>query len=429
MNRVSTTLCALALSGCLTSMPGAETSSAPSPESTTPHERAKSDGSKAASDAKPTRRPVQRVVGYFANWTYARDAKCRYTVEDIDPMLFTHLNFAFARVDGGDQANPTFKLAPFDAKADLGPNGQYARFTALRKKNPNLKLLLSVGGWTHSDPPYSWIFSAMAETPARRKQFIDSAVKYLRENGFDGLDLDWEYPSEPTRGGRAMDTSNYLKLLREVRAAFDAEAVPSGKDKLLFTIAAPSGVYIKWYDLAKVHASLDWINLMSYDYAGPWDHRTGHNAPNPQVGMGVAASVSIYKNFGVPADKIVLGLAAYGRSFAGAEESKVGTPANANGPKQHCTQEPGLVAYSEMVEILNSGRAKAEWDDNAKVPYAFDEKAGVFFSYDDPKSWNQKLDFIEEQGLGGAMVWEIDQDDFKHGNPLITEAWKRLERK
>ena len=79
-----------------------------------------------------------------------------------------------------------------------------------------------------------------------------------------------------------------------------------------------------------------------------------------------------------------------------------------------------------MQEILSAGRAKAEWDDNAHVPYAYDEKAKVFFSYDDPKSWAQKLDFIEQQGLGGAMIWEIDQDDYKHGNPLISSAAQRV---
>jgi len=78
-----------------------------------------------------------------------------------------------------------------------------------------------------------------AETPGSRKQFVDSAVKYLRDNGFDGLDLDWEYPSEPTRGGRAMDTANYVKLLRDVRAGFDGEKLPAGKEKLLFTTASP----------------------------------------------------------------------------------------------------------------------------------------------------------------------------------------------
>jgi chitinase len=426
MNRRSTLLCALALSGCLTSMPNATESTTPTAGAKAPGETAKAaGGSSAKAEAAPTRKPIQRIVGYFPDWTYSRDAKCRYTVEDIDPTLFTHLNFAFARVDGGDRSAPSFKLAPFD-KTDLGPNGQYARFVGLKKKNPKLKLLLSVGGWTHSDPPYDWIFSAMAETPAGRKQFVDSAIKYLRDNGFDGLDLDWEYPSEPTRGGRAMDTANYVKLLRDVRAGFDAEKLAAGKEKLLFTTASPAGVYIKWYDLPKIHPSLDWINLMSYDYSGNWDHRTGHNAPNPDYGPGVAASVSIYEGFGVPPSKIVVGLAAYGYTFGGVEEAKVGTPSTTAGPKQHCTETPGLIAYSEMMEILNSGRAKSEWDDNAHVPFAYDEKAKIFFSYDDPRSWNQKLDFIESKGLGGAMIWEIDQDDFKHGNPLISTVFKRL---
>jgi len=425
MKRSSAVLSALVLSGCLTSMPGAAPSTESTPASKSTASNSNSSSSKAAADQKPTRQPIKRVVGYFPDWTHGRDAKCRFTVDDIDPTLFTHLNFAFARVDGGDRKSPTFKLAPFD-KTDLGPDGQYAHFVALKKKNPNFKVLLSVGGWTHSDPPYDWIFSAMAETPGGRKQFIDSAIKYLRENGFDGLDLDWEYPSEPTRGGRAIDTADYTKLLAEVRAAFDAEKVPSGKEKLLFTVAAPSGVYIKWYDLPKMHASLDWINLMSYDYAGSWDHRSGHNAPNPQLGPGVAASVSIYKNFGVPPDKIVVGMATYGHTFAGVDEAKPGSPSTGPGPKQRCTQEPGLVAYFEMLELLSGGHAKAEWDDTAQVPYAYDEKSKVWFSYDDPKSFNQKLDFIEEQGLGGAMIWEIDTDDFRHGYPLISLAAKRV---
>jgi chitinase len=428
MKRPSAVLSALVLSGCLTSMPSATPSAAPassSPGSNASASNGSSASDKSTADQKPTRQPIKRVVGYFPDWTYGRDAKCRFTVEDIDPMLFTHLNFAFARVDGGDRKAPTFKLAPFD-KTDLGPDGQYAHFVALKKKNPKLKALLSVGGWSHSDPPNEWIFSAMAETPASRKQFIDSAIKYLREYGFDGLDLDWEYPSEPTRGGRAMDTVNYTKLLAEVRAAFDSEKLPPGKEKLLFTVAAPSGVYIKWYDLAKMHPSLDWINLMSYDYAGAWDHRSGHNAPNPQLGSGVAASVSIYRNFGVPADKIVVGMATYGHTFAGVSEAKPGSPSTGPGPKQRCTGEPGLIAYFEMLELLNSGHAKAEWDDNGSVPYAYDEKGKVWFSYDDPKSFNQKLDFIEEQGLGGAMIWEVDTDDFKHGFPLISLAAKRV---
>ncbi len=422
MNRASTWLSALLLSGCLTSMPNAET---PEPEVASPSTHTKSSDGESATAEKPTRKPVQRVVGYFADWTYNRKGDCKFTVEDIDPSMYTHLNFAFARVDGGDRNHPTFKLAPFDT-TDLGANGQYARFVGLKKKNPKLKTLLSVGGWTHSDPPYDWIFSAMAEKPEGRKQFIDSAIKYLRDNGFDGLDLDWEYPSEPTRGGRAMDTSNYIKLLKEVRAAFEAEASASGKERLLFSVAAPSGVYIKWYDLKKVYPSLDWINLMSYDYGGAWDHRATHNAPNPKVGPGVAASVSIYENFGVPADKIVVGLATYGHTFGAVSDSKPGTPSTAPGPKQRCTQEPGLVAYFEMQELIASGRAKADWDENNQVPYAWDEKSQVWFSYDNEKSFNQKLDFIEEQGLGGAMIWEIDTDDFHKGFPLISLAAKRL---
>jgi GH18 family chitinase len=138
MKRSSAVLSLLVLSGCLTSGPNATprteaTASANSP-GTNPASRSPGSTAKAA-DRKPTPRPLKRVVGYFPDWTHGRDGKCRFTVDDIDPMLFTHLNFAFARVDGGDRNAPSFKLAPFD-KTDLGPDGQYAHFVALKKKNP-----------------------------------------------------------------------------------------------------------------------------------------------------------------------------------------------------------------------------------------------------------------------------------------------------
>jgi hypothetical protein len=181
MKRPYAVLSLLVLSGCLTSMPSATPSNDSTPETSSNSDAKASDASKTktAADQKPARQPLKRVVGYFPDWTHGRSGSCKYTVDEIDPMLFTHLNFAFARVDGGDRKSPTFKLAPFD-KTDLGPDGQYAHFVALKKKNPKLKTLLSVGGWTHSDPPYDWIFSTMAETPEGRKQFIDSAIKYLR---------------------------------------------------------------------------------------------------------------------------------------------------------------------------------------------------------------------------------------------------------
>jgi len=98
------------------------------------------------------------------------------------------------------------------------------------------------------------------------------------------------------------------------------------------------------------------------------------------------------------------------------------------GPKQKCTQTEGMVAYFEVADQLKSGVLKSSWDDKAHAPFAYDEKGKVWFSYDDERSMNQKLDFIEAQGLGGAMIWEVDTDDFHHGYPLISLCTKRLQK-
>ena len=315
-------LSAILLSACISGEKGAVSPDSPSPGSAP---GAQESAAPSAAGASAVSSGPKKVIGYFTNWAQYRTGGCAFNVSDIKPELLTHINFSFAKVDPGPggKAKPKFGIAPYE-KTDIGPNGQYVQINALKKKSPGLKVALSIGGWSHNDPPMAWLFTTMAETPEGRSDFIAATIKYVREHGFDGIDLDWEYPGDPTRGGRAVDTNNYTALLREFRSAIDAEAKASGKPALELTIAAPAGVAVRGYDIPKIHEPLDWINLMSYDYEGGWAPRTGHNAPAPKVGAGVQGSVSIYMNFGVPAQKLVLGMATYGRSFKGAESDKVG---------------------------------------------------------------------------------------------------------
>ncbi len=370
----------------------------------------------------------KKIVGYFTNWSQYRTG-CKFTAADVNPGLLTHLNFAFAKVDPGPggKAKPKFGLAAYDEK-DLGPNGQYAQINALKKKNPELKTALSIGGWSHNEGDMAWLFTTMAEKPETRAEFIKASIAYVRLHSFDGIDLDWEYPADPTRGGRSVDTNNFTALLIEFRSAIDAEAKASSKDPLLLTIAAPAGVALRGLDLPKIWQPLDWINLMSYDYEGGWSAVTGHNAPAPLRGAGVQGSVSIYMNFGVPAEKIVLGMATYGRSFAAAESAKVGAAAKGNGPVGRCTNAPGMLSYFEVKELIDAGKLKTSWDDNALVPYGYDAASKLWVSYDDERSFSKKMDFIDQKGLGGAMFWALDMDDYKNGYPLIGAVAKRYKK-
>ncbi len=412
-------LSALLLSACITGEKG------PGTAETAP---GATEVSAPSAAAPPVSQTPKRIVGYFTNWSQYRTG-CKFTAADVKPELLTHINFAFAKVDPGpDRRVPKYTLSPYE-KNDVGPEGQYAQINALKIKSPSLKTFISVGGWSHNDPPTAWVFTTMAETPEGRSQFIGAAIAFARANAFDGVDIDWEYPGDPTRGGRSVDTKNFTRLLNEFRTAIEAEAKNTGKEPLLLTIAAPAGAFhFRWLDLGEIHKPLDWINLMTYDYAGGWDSKTGHNAPTPQVGQGVPGSVSAYLNFGVPADKIVVGMSTYGRSFSGVEEAKPGAPSKGQGPKGRCTDSLGMLSYFEVREMIQSGRLKPAWDQTALAPYAYDAAAKVWVSYDDERSFSKKLDFIEQKGLGGAMFWALDMDDFKAGFPLVSAVATRFKK-
>jgi chitinase len=423
-------LSAVLVSACVAPETGTSNTaaSAPAPGGGTTQAAAPS----AAGASTPVNTGPKKVVGYFTNWAQYRKG-CKFTAADVNASLLTHLNYAFAKVDAGPggKEHPKFGLAAYD-KTDLGPGGGYAQINALKKKNPGLKTSLSIGGWSHNDPAekpdISWMFTTMAEKPESRAEWIKASIAYVRANDFDGIDIDWEYPADPTRGGRSIDTNNFTALLTELRSAINAEAKASGKDPLILTIAAPAGVALRGLDLTKVWQPLDWINLMSYDYNGGWDPHTNHNAPAPKLGPGVQGSVSVYMNFGVPAEKIVLGMATYGRDYADAEGAAVGSMSKGNAPPGRCTGAPGMLSYFEVKELIDAGKLKPAWDDAAQVPYAYGASSKLWVSYDDPRSFEKKMDFIDQKGLGGAMFWALDMDDYQHGYPLISAVAKRYKK-
>jgi chitinase len=171
---VSSLLVALTAAGCLNVSASSTKASATGPVS---------------ADQGKARAAPPRIVGYFPDWTQGRRG-CEYEVEHIDARLLTHASFAFAKVDPGpDRRRPRFSLAAYDP-SDLGPSGQYARFNALKTQNPRLKTLISIGGWTHNEAPTAWVFTTMAASAASRAEFIESAIEFARQHGFDGIDLD-----------------------------------------------------------------------------------------------------------------------------------------------------------------------------------------------------------------------------------------------
>jgi chitinase len=363
-----------------------------------------------------------RLVGYFAEWSiYGR----KFNVGDIPADKLTHINYAFARIVNGectlfDSYAAIDKAYPGDTWDNGVLRGSFNQLRKLKAKHPHLKTLISVGGWTLSGP-----FSDVALTEAARTKFAKSAVAFMTKYGFDGIDIDWEYPVGGGLEGnktRPADKENYTLLLTALRKELDTRGEADKKHYLL-TIAAPAGP--KTYanlELAKIAKVIDWLNLMTYDFHGGWSPLTNFNAAlypskdDPTADetvrkqFNVDAAVKGYLDAGVPAEKIVVGVPFYGRGWGGVKNVNDGLYQPHSPAAPMGTWEAGVWDYKDLA-ANHVGKMKRHWHDQAKVPWLFDEKKGVTISYDDPQSLKIKAEYVKEKKLGGVMIWELSADD------------------
>lgn len=354
----------------------------------------------------------KKIIAYYPAWaTYARN----YQVADIPGQKLTHVNYAFANVRNGqcvlgDSYADADKAFAGDTWDQGALRGNFNQLTKLKAANPGLRTLISVGGWT-----WSANFATAAATDASRTAFASSCVTFMKQYGFDGIDIDWEYPvSGGLQAGTAADKQNYTALLQELKSQLNAAEITDGRQYDL-TIAAPAGpTTIPNLEAGKIGGIIDWMNLMSYDYHGGWDAITGHNAPmtvgpkDAATGFSVTDAVDAYLKSGFPAGKLVLGVPFYGRGWQGVGSTDHGLyqPGSAASVG---TWENGVFDYTDIVANYLP-RMTRYWDADAKVPYLYDSTSKLWISYDDPTSMKAKADYIRAKGLGGAMIWEITAD-------------------
>ena len=313
-----------------------------------------------------TAKPKDRVVvAYVCSWTDLRLP---------DPTLMTHINYAFGHVNkafnGVDIQNPPF----------------LEKVVALKKQNPNLKINLSIGGWTSGN------FSEMAATQANRTAFARDCRRIVDKYGLDGIDIDWEYPTSSESGISSSpdDTKNFTLLMRDLRKAL-------GSKKLLTIATIQDGLYIDFRACVKY---LNFVNIMGYDQSNPpMHHTTIHRSPlsgHISLEEGIDAHI---KN-GVPREKLTLGMPLYGRG-----------------------DHSNKILDKFMKTGFTDGRYVERWDSIGEVPYLADKTGKLVWGFDNPQSWAAKCQYIIDRGLLGGMYWETTEDNAQRdGQVTIYES-------
>ncbi len=405
-----------------------------------------------------------KVVGtYFVEWgIYGRD----YHVNDIPVQNLTHVLFGFIAIcgdnphaSGGAQSainqecadKQDFEVTLIDRFANLQKtypgdtwiddtsgseyNGNFGQFKKLKAAHPHLKILPSIGGWTLTTPFYE-----MAKNEQNRAIFVNSAIEFIRKyDFFDGIDIDWEYPvyggTDPELSSAA-DTQGYNDLMRDLRVALDALSVETGRDYELTSAVGAAPQKIDAIDYVTASNYLDYIFLMSYDFMGAWDNTTGHHTAvygnkDTEEGFNTFDAINNMLDVGVPADKLVVGAAMYGRGWTGTQNTGTHAPelfplyGEASGPGSG-TWEAGVYDYKDLYDNYigtnNEGinGFTVVYDEVAQAPYLWNATTGEFISYESPRSIEAKGELIDMYNLGGIFSWEIDAD-----NGLLLDAMNR----
>ncbi|MCC5608455.1 hypothetical protein LC612_17085 [Nostoc sp. CHAB 5834] len=356
------------------------------------------------------------VAGYLPSWGISNTTN----TATIPVNKLTHLFYAFADVD----TEGNVKLS------QDGDDGDINVLKSLKDQNPKLKILISIGGAGEND------FSSAASTAQSRIFFAQSAINFMKSNGFDGIDINWEFPKKE-------ENSNYTQLLGELRQQLNNASTTDGNKYLLTTALSASPYQLSPSDYADAPYDLnstvlkttseyvDFINVMTYDYHGSWENTTNHQAALYKSSsdqsynsdkLNADWSVKKYLSAGVEAKDIVLGVPLYSPTWAGVKPGS-----NNDGLFQSATLGNDPLLYKDIHDQVGKNGYQYYWDDSAKVPYIYNSQKQEFSTYEDKQSVLGKVNYVEEQGLGGIFFWQLLGDlPITHPDSLVNIAATNL---
>ena len=347
------------------------------------------------------------VSTYIRTWRLEaedqREESPHWDAGMVKAEYLTDLIIAFALINSDDKHTIYISEERFSFK------NLWNEVAALKSTHPNLRVNISIGGYTGSAH-----FSDMVKDENIRAQFVAGVIDWLDRHNLDGVDIDWEYPVGPPWGVRVFaDAQNYLALLRDLRDAMDTLGAKTGKYYSLSTAVPSSSWFAAAINVKEVANIVDALKLMAYDYYGGWSPTTGHNSniyrnPNDSSNGGSTdQGLRSYLTAFVPPNKIQMGVAFYGRAFAGVQPGP-----NGDGLYQKYTSIPfsnGYLTWAQIKELLepDSGFTRY-WDDVAKAPYLYN--GDIWITYTDQQQIEELVKFSKEKGLGGFFSWEYGTD-------------------
>lgn len=320
--------------------------------------------------------PTKVVLGYYPSWKRADFDHTKIRWENL-----THINHAFTKPDA-------------EGNLVVPPDYVYPELVAAAHAR-GVKVDMSMGGWGNCDG-----FAPTVADPAKRLKFIDQIIDFCRTNGYDGVDIDWEFVSN------AKERDDFSTFVKELGAWLKALSPP-----LLLTAAVPSGGdWGQWIAYEDLTTDFDYICFMTYDYHGEWTDHAGHNSPLYSCEGDTCGSVDATFNYAlmrkIPAAKIVLGVPFYGRTFEAAGLYKKAA-------------KYGSYDYADTPALEDAGW-RYNWDFCAQVPYLRSPDGGTILCFDDMRSVYRKCRYVLDKGAAGVIIWEITGDSVNGAPHLLN---------
>ena len=401
----------------------------------------------AAGPAARAHRAAHQVVGYFIEWgIYGRN----YTVKDVKTSgsaeKLTAINYAFGNVAPNADGTVVCQLGdewadyqtPWSADRSVTGEevtwprpilGNFQQLQALKEQYPDLKVLISLGGWT-----WSKYFSDAALTKQSRERFVSSCIDLFIKGNlpdpgwggmggpgaaagvFDGIDVDWEWPGSEGNAGnivRPEDKQNYAKLLQEFRKQLNAYGRQTRTDYLLTAFLPASEAKIDaGFAVDEIFGALSFASVQGYDFHGAWEASTNHQSnlftsssdpTTPRYSDDAVAKE--YLDRGAPPKELVVGVPFYSRGWTGVASANHGLFQSAAGPAPG-TWEAGVDDYKVVKQ--RAGQGFTRYEDGAGAAWLFD--GTTFWTFDDPVVMSAKADYVRRNKLGGIMFWELSGD-------------------